>query len=95
MVESHFLLQGIFMTQESNLSLASPVLADGFFTTAPAGKPLRKKTGNNYITGNATSGTLPYLAKMWTTSTKHLNTENNFYPLSLLGRAVNSKAQLT
>jgi len=76
------------------VSLASPALAGGFFTTAPPGKSLRKKTGNNYITGNATSGTLPYLAKMWTTSMKHFNTENNFYPLSLLGRAVSSKAQL-
>ena len=29
----HFLLQGIFLTQWSNLYLFSPVLADGFFTT--------------------------------------------------------------
>ena len=77
------------------MSLASPALAGGFFTTAPPGNPLRKNTGNNYITGNATSGTLPYLAKMWTTRMKHLNIDNNFSPLSLLGRAVSSKAQLT
>ena len=29
----HALLQGIFLTQGSNLSLMSPVLAGGFFTT--------------------------------------------------------------
>ena len=32
----HFLLQGIFLTQQS---LAPPALADRFFTTAPPGKP--------------------------------------------------------
>ena len=32
----HFLLQGIFLTQGSNLS---PALAVGFFTTEPPGKP--------------------------------------------------------
>ena len=34
----HFLLQGIFSTQGLNpLSLVSPALADGFFTTEPRG----------------------------------------------------------
>ena len=33
----HFLLQGIFPTQGSNLS---PALVGGFFTTEPPGKPL-------------------------------------------------------
>ena len=37
-VDRHFLLQGIFQTQGSNLSLASPALADRFFTTVPPGK---------------------------------------------------------
>ena len=35
-VDCHFLLQGIFSTQGSNLS---PALAGGFFTTEPQGKP--------------------------------------------------------
>ena len=30
----HTLLQGIFLTQGSNLCLLSPELADGFFTTS-------------------------------------------------------------
>ena len=33
-VGSHALLQGIFLTQGSNLSLMSPKLADGFLTTS-------------------------------------------------------------
>ena len=37
----YFLLQGIFLTQGSNLCLfESPVLAGGFFITALPGKPL-------------------------------------------------------
>ena len=32
--DSHSLLQGIFPTQGSNLSLTSPALAGGFFTTS-------------------------------------------------------------
>ena len=35
----HFLLQGIFLTQESNPCLSSPALASRFFTTVPHGKP--------------------------------------------------------
>ena len=31
-VGCHFLLQGIFLTQGSNLNLMSPALAGGFFT---------------------------------------------------------------
>jgi len=39
-VGCHFLLQGIFLTQELNPHLpASPALAGGFFTTEPPGKP--------------------------------------------------------
>ena len=41
----HFLLQGIFLTQEMSLqptSLGSPESAGRFFTTAPPGKPLEK-----------------------------------------------------
>ena len=38
-VGCHFLLQGIFLTQESNLCLLSPALAGRFFTTALPGKP--------------------------------------------------------
>ena len=42
-LECHFLLQGIFPTQGSKLeSPVSPVLAGGFFTMEPAGKPLSK-----------------------------------------------------
>ena len=37
-VGCHFLLQGIFPGIET-MSLESPVLADGLFTTAPPGKP--------------------------------------------------------
>ena len=33
-VGCHFLLQGIFPTQRSNLCLMSPALAGGFFTTS-------------------------------------------------------------
>ena len=40
-VGCHFLLQGIFPTQGSNLSLLHLLaLAGGFFTTEPPGKPL-------------------------------------------------------
>ena len=40
----YFLLQGIFLTQGSNLRLlAPPALAGGFFITVPPGKP--KNTG--------------------------------------------------
>ena len=35
-----FLLQGIFSTQGSNLSLGSPALAGGYFTTELPGKPI-------------------------------------------------------
>ena len=35
-----FLLQGIFSTQGSNLSLGSPELAGGYFTTELPGKPI-------------------------------------------------------
>ena len=37
----HFLLQGIFLTQELTTSLVSPALEGGFFTTEPPGKPNR------------------------------------------------------
>ena len=37
-VGCHFLLQGIFLTQGSNL--VSPALAGGFFTILPPGKPI-------------------------------------------------------
>ena len=37
-VGCHFLLEGIFLTQGSNL--VSPALAGGFFTTLPPGKPI-------------------------------------------------------
>ena len=46
----HFLLQGIFPGTEA-MSLESPALADGFFTTAAAGKPkitLPTCNGTNY-----------------------------------------------
>ena len=36
----HFLLQGNFLTQRSNLSLVPPSLSGGFFTTAPPRKTL-------------------------------------------------------
>ena len=39
-VSCHFLLQEIFLTQESNLHWQSPSLASEFFTTKPPGKPL-------------------------------------------------------
>ena len=39
-VGSHFLLQGIFLTQGSNPCLLSPDSAGRFFTTAPPGKPV-------------------------------------------------------
>ena len=38
-VGCHFLLQGIFLTQGSNLCLLSPALAGRFFITALPGKP--------------------------------------------------------
>ena len=37
-VVCHFLLQGIFLTQGSNLRLISPALAGGLFTTSAAWK---------------------------------------------------------
>ena len=38
-VGCHFLLQGIFLTQGPNpVSLASPAVPGGFFTTVPPGK---------------------------------------------------------
>ena len=40
-VRSHFLLQGIFLTQESNLHISW--LAGGFFTTEPLGRSNIKK----------------------------------------------------
>ena len=44
-VGCHFLLQGIFQTQGSNLHLfMSPALADGFLITAPPEKPLEVTT---------------------------------------------------
>ena len=49
----HFLLQGIFPTQGSNLS---PALARGFFTTEPSGKPskLPHHPLNSYLFSFAT-----------------------------------------
>ena len=38
-VGSHFLLQGMFLTQGSNLCLPCILIASRFFTTAPPGKP--------------------------------------------------------
>ena len=38
--ELPFLFQDVFLTQGSNPSLVSPVLASGFFTTAQPGKPV-------------------------------------------------------
>ena len=38
-VGCHLLLQGVFLTQGSNPSLLSPVLAGSFFTSEPPGKP--------------------------------------------------------
>ena len=38
-VGCHFPLHGTLLTQRSNPNLLSPVLADGFFTTEPPGKP--------------------------------------------------------
>ena len=38
-VGCHFLLQGIFLTQGLNPSLASPALAGGFFTTSDTWEP--------------------------------------------------------
>ena len=38
-VGCHFLLQGIFLTQGSNLHLVSPAFAGGFFTTIRPGLP--------------------------------------------------------
>ena len=38
-VGCHFIIQGIFLTQGSNLCLLSPALAGRFFTTALPGKP--------------------------------------------------------
>ena len=38
-VGCHFLLQGIYLTQGLNSSLASPVLPGRFFNTEPPGKP--------------------------------------------------------
>ena len=48
-----FILQGIFLTQESNpCLLPSPPLAGGFFTTEPPGKPLKEnKQKNNLLNG--------------------------------------------
>ena len=39
-VGCHFLVQGIFLTQGWNMSLMSPALTGGFFTTTPPGKPM-------------------------------------------------------
>ena len=48
--ESSFLLQGMFLTQGLNpLSLASPALTGGFFTTAPPGKPFIPGEERSYI----------------------------------------------
>ena len=38
-VGCHFLLQGIFLTRIEPVSVASPAVADKFFTTVPLGKP--------------------------------------------------------
>ena len=43
-VGCHFLLQGIFPTQGTNPSLASPALPGGFFTTGLPGKPIHIHT---------------------------------------------------
>ena len=49
-VGCHFLLQGIFQTQGSTISLVSPALASGFFTTSTTRNP----AGN----GNSGSATM-------------------------------------
>ena len=48
---SHFLPQGIFLTQGSSPCLVSPALAGRFFTTVPSRKlmPQGDKTVNQYI----------------------------------------------
>ena len=64
-VGCHFLLQGIFPTQESNLC---HLLADGFFTTEPPGKPIKnqryfnfqKQTAPNHHTHTCVHGTYVY-----------------------------------
>ena len=47
-VGGHFLLQGIFPTQEPGPELESPALAGELFTTEPLGKPLDHQ-GRPYI----------------------------------------------
>ena len=44
-VGCHSLLQGIFLTQGLNPSLASPALAGGFFTAEPLGKTRQRSKG--------------------------------------------------
>ena len=64
-VGCHFLLQGIFPTQESN---PCHLLADGFFTTEPPGKPIKnqlyfnfqKQTAPNHHTHTRVHGTYVY-----------------------------------
>ena len=43
-VGDHFLLQGVFLIQGSNLHLLSPALASGVFTTEPPGSPRNRYT---------------------------------------------------
>ena len=44
-VGCRFFLQRIFLTQGPNLSLASPALAGGFFTTVTPGEPAEEYIG--------------------------------------------------
>ena len=50
----HFLLQGIFPTQELSLCLTSLALTGRFFTTVPPGKPQKGKWNNmqNFLKSN-------------------------------------------
>ena len=48
-VGCHVLLQGVFLTQGSNLCLMSPALAGGFFTTEPPRKPIFPQDDNNKL----------------------------------------------
>jgi len=52
--DCHFLLQGIYQTQGSNMSLVSLALAGGFLTTGPPGKlAVKKKKKKNLKRGNS------------------------------------------
>ena len=58
----HFLLEGIFLTQRLNLSFfLFPVLAAGFFTTEPPGKPREGESEINWESSSDTIYILPYV----------------------------------